>query len=142
MDQDTLSDDIVGDVEYSLEEVYRKGVVDTWLNITNGKKKTPSGSIHVVLTFWGSETRYGKLKNGMETKYPCFPKDVNTPNYGDAERVNVSDKILGEFSLGGGGSLSGGAIESKQGKAPPAAAKVLSEFEGGGGGGGGNVAQR
>eukprot|EP00519_Triparma_laevis_P003355 CAMPEP_0182506790 /NCGR_PEP_ID=MMETSP1321-20130603/21932_1 /TAXON_ID=91990 /ORGANISM="Bolidomonas sp., Strain RCC1657" /LENGTH=2200 /DNA_ID=CAMNT_0024712587 /DNA_START=158 /DNA_END=6756 /DNA_ORIENTATION=- len=99
MDEDTMSDDVIGEAVYDLSEVYRKGVVDTWLNLSSGKKKVPSGSIHVVFTFWGSETRFGPLKNGIETKYPCLPVDVNTPQYGDAERINVVEKL----DLGGGG---------------------------------------
>ena len=71
---------------FDLAQVYRTGVVDTWLNLTHGKKQTPSGSIHVIFTFWGAETRYGVLPNGIETKYPCFPVDVNTQVKGGGER--------------------------------------------------------
>ena len=120
MDDDTLSDDIIGTALFDLSTVYRKGVVDTWLNLTYGKKQIPSGSIHVVFTFWGAETRYGKLANRIETKYPCFPIDVNAPVYGDAERVNVTEKAGDGGGAGGGGSLSGDVEDLKLGTAPPA----------------------
>ncbi|GMI16140.1 hypothetical protein TrLO_g13746 [Triparma laevis f. longispina] len=142
MDEDTMSDDLVGEAVYDLSEVYRKGVVDTWINLASGKKNVPSGSIHVVFTFWGSETRFGPLKNEIETKYPCLPVDVNTPQFGDADRINVVEKL--SLGGGGGGSLSGDFEAVKQGAAPPVKDKGVSLLKGGDedGGGGGMAAKK
>ena len=56
------------------------------------KKNKPSGSIHVILTFFGSETRFGPLLSRKETRYPCLGSGTT---YGDSERINVVEKLDG-----------------------------------------------
>ncbi|EXX74104.1 hypothetical protein RhiirA5_457000 [Rhizophagus irregularis] len=52
-DKDTiLRDDLIGEDDIKLSEVFSKGYIDTWLNLTKGKFGIRSrGEIHLILEF-------------------------------------------------------------------------------------------
>ena len=104
---------------FDLSSVYKTGVIQTWLPITYSKKNKPSGSIHVILTFFGSETRFGPLLSRKETRYPCLGSGTT---YGDSERINVVEKLDGTLlaspvSKQGKQGKSAGLVESVGGEA-------------------------
>jgi len=125
-DDDTFTrDDVIGECKFSLTEVYKTGVSETWLDLTYGKKNKPAGSIHVIFTFFGSETLHGRIKSGKETLYPCLSTG---DRFGDKNRINVIEKLDGSIVASpkpkkvdrkqvemGGGSLTGDKLTSKSG---------------------------